>query len=109
MMMPVAAALAVMGDDPELAAAGDCRALLLHRRVSVHEPGGFAIVAFLRNAHAERRDRRLRRLDPPRPGLVICFSLILVSLIGLAAAGWLRGQVLAFAPLAADPQHIRLL
>ena len=61
--------------------------------------GAFAIVAFLRNAMRSEEIADYAGLIRAGADQAICFSLILVSLIGIAAVGRLHRQVLVFAAL----------
>ena len=94
MMMPVAAAVALAGIDHDGGRRGDRRAGVLHRHLPVHEPGRLRRRRLPAQRDAERRDRRLRRPDPPlRRCTVVCFALILFSLIGLPPLAGLHRQV----------------
>jgi NADH-quinone oxidoreductase subunit N len=83
MMMPVAAAIQLSGDD-----AGQAREALasLAFYVGVYlfmNLGAFAIVAFLRNTLRSEQIADYSGLIARSPVLVICFATILFSLIGL--------------------------
>jgi len=109
MMMPVAAAVAVMGDNPLLAKqaiGGLCFYIGVYLFMNL---GAFAIVAFLRNVMRTEEISAYAGLINRCPGLVICFSIILVSLLGLPPLSGFAAKFLVFAPLAADPQRYPLL
>lgn len=83
MMMPVAAAVALLGRDPAMAE--KCVAALAFY-VGVYlfmNLAAFAIIAFLRNAMRSEQIADYAGLVRHSPGLVVCFSIILISLIGL--------------------------
>jgi NADH-quinone oxidoreductase subunit N len=108
MMMPVAAAVAMSGHSPDKAreaitALGFYVATYLFMNL-----GAFAIVAFLRNALRSERIADYAGLIRRSPGVVICFSIILISLVGLPPLAGFAGKFLAFAALA-DAQMITLL
>jgi NADH-quinone oxidoreductase subunit N len=109
MMMPVAAAVAVMGDNPDLAKqaiGGLCFYIGVYLFMNL---GAFAIVAFLRNTMRTEEISAYAGLINRCPGLVICFSIILVSLLGLPPLSGFAAKFLVFAPLAADPQRYPVL
>jgi NADH-quinone oxidoreductase subunit N len=83
MMMPVAAAMALMGRNPEgaktaLAALAFYIGIYLFMNL-----GAFAMVAFLRNALGSEQIDDYAGLLHRCPGVVLCFSVILLSLVGL--------------------------
>jgi NADH-quinone oxidoreductase subunit N len=109
MMMPVAAAVAVMDDNPALARQA-IGALCFYVGVYLFmNLGAFAIVAFLRNAMRTEEIAAYGGLIRRSPGLVICLSIILVSLLGLPPLAGFAAKFLAFAPLAADPNRYPVL
>jgi NADH-quinone oxidoreductase subunit N len=71
--------------------------------------GAFAIVAFLRNAMRSEEISAYGGLIRRSPGLAICLSVILVSLLGLPPLAGFAAKFLAFAPLAADPARYPVL
>jgi NADH-quinone oxidoreductase subunit N len=99
MMMPVAAAMVLAGDNP-----GGARqavgALAFYAGVYVFmNLGAFAVVAFLRNMlHSEEIDDYAGLLYRA-PVVVICFSVILVSLIGLPPLTGFFGKYQIFSSL----------
>lgn len=99
MIMPVVAAIALAGTHPELAqdAVG---ALMFYIGVYLFmNLGAFAVVAFLRNQlHSEQIDD-YAGLIRRAPVLVICFSLILFSLIGLPPLAGFAAKFIVFLSL----------
>jgi len=100
MMMPVAAAVAVAGYDVEIArrciaALGIYIVVYLFMNL-----GAFAVVAFLRNAMRSEEIADYAGLVRRAPGTVVCFCLILFSLIGLPPLAGFIGKFAIFAELA---------
>lgn len=99
MMMPVAAAVAVAGYDPEVARRA-IAALGIYIIVYLFmNLGAFAIVAFLRNAMRSEEIADYAGLVKRAPGTVVCFCLILFSLIGLPPLAGFIGKFAIFAEL----------
>lgn len=97
MMMPVAAAIALIGQDraSTLLAEEAIAALAFYIGVYVFmNLGAFAIVAFLRNAMHSEEIEDYAGLVTPLPFVTVCFSLVLLSLLGLPP---LAGFVAKFA------------
>ena len=64
------------------------------RRTSLMNLGAFAVVALVRNATGSRRhSTRFRGLVRRQPLLAVTMTMFLLSLLGLAAAGRVRGEV----------------
>ena len=63
----------------------------------------FAIVAFLRNADAQRRNRRLRRPGAASPGLTVCMAIVMFSLVGLPPLAGFPAKLTIFVALVAGP------
>ncbi|MGB6043785.1 MAG: NADH-quinone oxidoreductase subunit N, partial [Pirellulales bacterium] len=83
MMMAVAAGMSLMNTD-RAAAQGAFAALLVYVAIYVFmNLGAFAIVAFLRNTMFSEEIDDYRGLVRSSPGVVVCFSAILFSLVGL--------------------------
>ncbi len=96
MMMPVAAAVAVVGVNPELASQAIASLLFYVSLYLFMNLGVFAIVAFLRNTlHTEEIDD-MGGLIHTMPVTVVCFSLILFSLIGLPPLAGFAAKLMAF-------------
>lgn len=99
MMMPVAAALALAGHNPD-GAARAIGALGLYIAVYLFmNLGAFAIVAFLRNTLGTEEIADYSGLIHRMPIVVICFSIILVSLLGLPPLAGFVGKFAVFASL----------
>lgn len=99
MMMPVAAAITLSGSNP--GAAEDAIGWLCFY-VGTYvfmNLGAFAIVAFLRNELRSEEVADYAGLIKRSPGIVICFSIILISLIGLPPLAGFSAKLLAFAAL----------
>jgi NADH-quinone oxidoreductase subunit N len=99
MMMPVAAAVVVAGYDAEvarraIAALGIYIVVYLFMNL-----GAFAIVAFLRNAMRSEEIADYAGLVKRAPGTVVCFCMILFSLIGLPPLAGFIGKFAIFAEL----------
>jgi len=99
MMMPVAAALALAGRNPgesQTAVAALAFYIGLYLFMNL---GAFAGVAFLRNAiHSEAIDD-YAGLIRKSPGLALCLSVILFSLVGLPPLAGFAGKFTIFAAL----------
>ena len=100
MMMPVPVVLAMAAVNPSLAQ-GAVQALCIYIGIYVFmNLGAFAIIAFLRNdMHSEEIDD-YRGLVRQRPVMVVCFAIILFSLIGLPPLAGFIGKFAIFASLA---------
>src|SRR5262249_25585678 len=61
--------------------------------------GAFAIIAFLRNAMRSEEIDHYRGLMRVAPGVVVCFALILFSLVGLPPLAGFSAKYVAFASL----------
>lgn len=96
MMMPAAAAITLIGRD-SLMAEKSIAALAFYVGVYLFmNLGAFAVVAFLRNAMRSEEIADYAGLIKHSPGLVVCFSLILISLIGLPFLSGFIAKWLAF-------------
>jgi len=96
MMMPVAAAVAVVGRDPTRTADA-VAALLLYATIYLFmNLGAFALVAFLRNSMRSEEIKDYAGLIRRSPLAAVSMTLILVSLIGLPplAGFWPKLRVL---------------
>jgi len=108
MMMPVAAAVSLAGTEPHKAeeAIGSVSfyiALYLFMNL-----GAFTIVAFLRNQLRSEQIDDYSGLIERSPGLVVCFSMILFSLVGLPPLAGFAAKFAIFASLV-DAQLYLLL
>jgi NADH-quinone oxidoreductase subunit N len=99
MMMPVAAAVALSGRDPDGAREAVTALSFYVATYLFMNLGAFAAVAFLRNAMRTEEIADYAGLIRRAPGFVICFSTILLSLVGLPPLAGFAGKFLAFAAL----------
>jgi len=83
MMMPVAAAVVLAGDSPEGAARAVASVAFYAGIYLLMNLGAFAAAAFLRNALGSERIDDYAGLVHRSPGIVVCFSIALFSLVGL--------------------------
>jgi NADH-quinone oxidoreductase subunit N len=99
MMMPVAAALVLAGSDP----GGAQQALgALAFYVGIYlfmNLGAFAVVAFLRNQLGSEQIADYAGLVRRAPVVVVCMTLLMVSLIGLPPLAGFSAKFLVFAAL----------
>jgi NADH-quinone oxidoreductase subunit N len=96
MMMPIAAAVALMGTN-SAAATEAIAALLLYATIYLFmNLGAFAIVAFLRNSTQSEEIKDYAGLIGRSPVIAVAMTLILVSLVGLPplAGFWPKLRVL---------------
>jgi len=100
MMMAIPALMELAGVDPagaEQAIAG----LLIYIIVYVFmNMGAFAVVAFIRNMTGSEEISDYRGLIKSSPGIAICFTLMLFSLVGLPPLAGFIGKFAIFASLA---------
>ncbi len=111
MMMAVPAAIVLAGAEPQLPPTA-IAALLFYIGVYMFmNLGAFAIVAFLRDAMATEEIADYAGLLRTNPVTVICFAIILISLIGLPPLAGFMGKFFLFAALveAGGPIMIALL
>jgi NADH-quinone oxidoreductase subunit N len=109
MMMPVAAAVSMLGDRP---AEAEQAIASLAFYVSVYlfmNLGAFAIVAFLRNAIRSEEIADYSGLIRRCPGVAVCFTLILISLIGLPPLAGFAAKFLVFGYLVSAHQYLLLV
>lgn len=96
LMMPVAAAVAVLGSHPDKAKgaiAALCFYLVTYLFMNL---GAFAVVAFLRNRLHSEEIADYAGLVRRSPGLVVCFVVLLLSLLGLPPLAGFPAKVLIF-------------
>jgi len=99
MIMPVPAAMVLAGQDPD-AARTAIAAMAFYAGVYVFmNLGAFAIVALLRNELHSEEIADYSGLIRRAPITVVCFSLILLSLIGLPPLAGFVGKLLIFSSL----------
>ena len=99
MMMPVAAALALASQNT---AAAESALAAIPFYIAVYlfmNLGAFAIIAFLRNELRSEEIDAYAGLIRRSPGIVVCFSLILFSLVGLPPLAGFAGKYVIFASL----------
>lgn len=99
LMMPVAAAIAVVGHDAERAEAAIgslCFYIAVYLFMNL---GAFAVVAFLRNALRSEEVADYAGLIRRAPGVVVIFSLLLLSLLGLPPLAGFPAKVFIFSAL----------
>ncbi|MCE9606225.1 MAG: NADH-quinone oxidoreductase subunit N [Planctomycetia bacterium] len=109
MMMPIAAAITMSAKDPS-GAEKAIGALAFYVATYVFmNLGAFAIVAFLRNAIRSEEIADYAGLIKRSPGLVICFSAILISLVGLPPLAGFPAKLLAFGALTNAEMYLLLL
>jgi NADH:ubiquinone oxidoreductase subunit 2 (subunit N) len=97
MMLPVSAFLLLEGSAAQEAAAAVTLYVALYLFMNLT---AFAIVAFLRNQLRSEQIDAYAGLIRKAPGVVICFSLVLLSLIGLPPLAGFVAKFAAFAALA---------
>jgi NADH-quinone oxidoreductase subunit N len=99
MMMPIPALMAMGSVDPN-GARNAVAGLALYMAVYLFmNLGAFAVVAFLRNAMRSEEIADYAGLIRRAPGVVICFSLMLFSLVGLPPLSGFVGKFAIFASL----------
>jgi NADH-quinone oxidoreductase subunit N len=99
MMMPVAAVVAMAGIDNAGAARGIAGLAIYIAVYLFMNLGAFAVVAFLRNAMRSEEIADYAGLVRRCPLTVVCFSLILFSLVGLPPLSGFIGKFAIFASL----------
>jgi NADH-quinone oxidoreductase subunit N len=99
MIMPVAAAVALAGSDPDKAAVA-IGSLTFYVGVYLFmNLGAFAVVAFLRNLLGSEDVRAYAGLVRRSPVVVVCFVTILISLVGLPPLAGFIGKFAIFSAL----------
>jgi NADH-quinone oxidoreductase subunit N len=99
LMMPVAAAVALLGSDP--AGTRDAIAAMAFY-IGIYlfmNFGAFAVVAFLRNATGSEQIADYAGLIRRSPGVAVCAAIILFSLIGLPPLAGFAAKFAIFAAL----------
>jgi NADH-quinone oxidoreductase subunit N len=99
MMMPVAAVVAMAGIDNAGAARGIAGLAIYIAVYLFMNLGAFAVVAFLRNAMRSEEIADYAGLVRRCPLTVVCFSIILFSLVGLPPLSGFIGKFAVFLPL----------
>ncbi len=98
-MMPVAAGVALAGSDSRSAEIAFSAIPFYVGLYLFMNLGAFAIIAFLRNAMRSEEIDHYRGLVYVAPGVVVCFTLILFSLVGLPPLAGFSAKYAAFAAL----------
>jgi NADH-quinone oxidoreductase subunit N len=98
-MMPVAAAVALSGVNPEAAKAAYAAVPFYVGLYLFMNLGAFAIVAFLRNATGSEEIADFGGLVRISPGVVICLGVIMFSLVGLPPLAGFAAKYVAFTKL----------
>jgi NADH-quinone oxidoreductase subunit N len=109
MMMPVAAAMVLAGNDPESARVSISAVAFYAGAYVFMNLGAFAIVAFLRNMLHSEEIEDYAGLIYRAPIVVVCFCVILVSLIGIPPLAGFFGKYQIFASLVAAKMWAVLL
>ncbi len=99
MMMPVAAALALSSSNTRAAEAAFAAVPFYVAIYLFMNLGAFAIIAFLRNELRSEEIDDYSGLVRRSPGVVVCFSLILFSLVGLPPLAGFSGKYVIFASI----------
>ncbi len=100
MMLPVSAALMLAGVDNGKAESAIASLAIYIAIYLFMNLGAFAIVAFLRNTLRTEETDDYAGLVWTSPGVVVCFSIILFSLVGMPPLAGFIGKFLIFASLA---------
>lgn len=100
MMMPVAAAVWLVGRDAQLAQNAVAAVAIYAGMYLFMNLGAFAIVAFFRNELGSEEIADYAGLVRRAPGMVVCFSVILISLLGIPPLSGFFAKYAAFYALA---------
>jgi NADH-quinone oxidoreductase subunit N len=96
MMMPVAAAVSLLGTNV-LAAREAVASLIVYIAIYLFmNLAAFAIVAFLRNALGSEEIADYAGLVRRSPGLTVCMAIVMFSLVGLPPLAGFSGKVVIF-------------
>jgi NADH-quinone oxidoreductase subunit N len=99
MLMPVAAMIALLDINPgeaQRALGALCFYIAVYLFMNL---GAFAVVAFLRNAMRSEEIADYAGLVRRSPGVVVCFSIMLLSLLGLPPLAGFSAKFVIFYPL----------
>ena len=100
MMMAIAPLMALVGVN-SLAAEQAVAGLIIYIAIYIFmNIGAFAVVAFLRNTIGSEEISDYRGLIKSSPGITVCFTLMLFSLVGLPPLSGFIGKFAIFASLA---------
>jgi NADH-quinone oxidoreductase subunit N len=96
MMMPVAAAVSLLGTDLD-AARYAVSSLIVYIGIYLFmNLAAFAIVAFLRNAIGSEEIADYAGLVRRSPGLTVCMAIVMFSLVGLPPLAGFQGKLVIF-------------
>ena len=112
MMMPVAAAVAVVGSDPRQARLAVASMAFYAGIYLFMNLGAFAAVAFLRNEIGSERIADYAGLVRRSPGLTVCLAIVMFSLLGMPPLAGFAAKFTIFASVynsATAPWHAPLL
>ena len=98
-MMPVAAGVALLGSNPTGAQIAFTAVPFYVGLYLFMNLGAFAIIAFFRNSMRSEKIDDYAGLVRVSPGVVVCFSLILFSLVGLPPLAGFAAKYVAFAAI----------
>jgi len=101
MMMPVAAGLVLAGKNPTAAEAAFAAVPFYAGVYLFMNLGAFAIVAFLRNLLRSEEIADYAGLIRTAPGLAVCLTVIMFSLIGMPPLAGFAGKFVIFSSLVA--------
>ncbi len=99
MMMPVPAAMVLAGENPEAARQAIASMVFYAGAYLFMNLGAFAVVAFLRNVLRSEEIEDYAGLIRRAPIVVVCFSAILISLIGIPPLAGFFGKYEIFSAL----------
>ena len=105
MMLPVAVALVTAVTYPEIARRAIAALAIYMGLYLFMNLGAFALVAFLRNRLGSEEISAYAGLVHRHPGVVICFSIVLFSLIGMPPLAGFVGKFAIFASVAQGYQQ----
>jgi NADH-quinone oxidoreductase subunit N len=106
LMMPVAAALVLLETRPDQSRAALGAMCFYIAAYVFMNLGAFAIIAFLRNAMGSEEIADYAGLVRRAPGLVICFVLLLLSLLGLPPLAGFAAKFVIFSALVDAAQEV---
>jgi NADH-quinone oxidoreductase subunit N len=99
MMMPVAAAVALLGTNPDEARAAVASLVVYIGIYLFMNLAAFAIVAFLRNAIHSEEIADYGGLIHTSPGLTVCMAIVMFSLVGLPPLAGFQAKLGIFGAL----------
>jgi NADH-quinone oxidoreductase subunit N len=99
MMMPVAAAVALVGSDPQKSQAAIASLIVYIGIYLFMNLAAFAIVAFLRNTIGSEEIADYAGLVHTSPGLTVCMAIVMFSLVGLPPLAGFQAKFFIFGSL----------